>query len=188
MPATPTGRTGFPKWLAAVDPPDGAAQDEALGTHFDQLIGETVPTASALPASGNWVGRDVMTEDTKEIFRCVALPGTWRLVSSIEESGTVAPTNPWSVSTETQLVKRAGWVLYVGSFTRGSGSVGLSVPMGVIPAAFRPVSRVATGCMITGSGHAGTAEIDTAGVVTVNNPMGATGVVAVRFTTQWRRA
>lgn len=45
------------------DAPEGPEQMENIYEHFDPLVGETVTTASSLPASGNWVGRRIYVQD-----------------------------------------------------------------------------------------------------------------------------
>ena len=91
-----TGRTGYTAYDddSAYDP---AAHVTDVASHFDALIGETVDTASNLPTSGNWVGREIMAEDTLAIYRCTALPNTWRRVWSVgtpyaEASGEASTT------------------------------------------------------------------------------------------------
>lgn len=42
----------------------------------------SVANAAALPASGNWLGRILMTQDTKDLYKCTALPGTWEYIAN----------------------------------------------------------------------------------------------------------
>lgn len=155
MVSTPTGKTGFPKWNTSVDIPDGVAQDLELGQHFDDLIGETVANAAALPSSGNWVNRQIMAVDTKVVYACTALPGTWKALSALEDTGwTVvgsgggAPAfgTGWTAFTST------GWsgvryrvkngVLYIsGSAQKGTYAGGLADPIFTLPAGSRPATR-----------------------------------------------
>lgn len=72
-----TGRTGYTEFDNGL-PPEGPDQMNTIFEHFDPLIGESVATASALPSSGNWVGRTIHVEDIDVIAQCVALPGTWK--------------------------------------------------------------------------------------------------------------
>lgn len=87
------GRTGYPE----LD--DGSEYDPAghmtdIEEHFDALIGESKPTASDLPTSGNWVGRLIMAEDTGILYRCTGLPNTWRrLFSPFAEAAGEATTS-----------------------------------------------------------------------------------------------
>ena len=70
------GRTGYPDFSNGDD--FGFAEYmEALEDHFDDLIGESKPTASDLPSSGNWLGRTIMAEDTGVSYKCIGLPGAW---------------------------------------------------------------------------------------------------------------
>ena len=50
--------------------------------HYDALVGESRATAAELPATGNWLGRQIMAEDTGALYQCTALPGTWRRIWS----------------------------------------------------------------------------------------------------------
>ena len=75
------GRTGY----TAVDnssPMLGPDQITDVYKHYDALVGESRPTAADLPATGNWLGRQIMAEDTGSLYQCTALPGTWRRIWS----------------------------------------------------------------------------------------------------------
>lgn len=60
-----TGRTGYTPTPAEFDP---QTHIDDVYEHFDPLIGESVPTATALPASGNWDGRTVYVIDAKSHY------------------------------------------------------------------------------------------------------------------------
>lgn len=55
------GKTGY----TAISNGSAFGFDQINGgfAHFDALIGETVATATSLPASGNWTGRTVFVQD-----------------------------------------------------------------------------------------------------------------------------
>lgn len=82
------GRTGYTATPAAFDP---QVHMDAIYGHFDPLIGETRADAASLPASGNWVGRTIMTLDMNVVWRCTALPGVWKAPAS--GIGTIIPSS-----------------------------------------------------------------------------------------------
>ena len=65
-------------------PPTGGSEFEphediaAVYAHFGAESMFSVANAAALPSSGNWLGRTLMTQDTGDVYRCVASPSTWR--------------------------------------------------------------------------------------------------------------
>lgn len=60
------GRTNYTPTPAAFDP---EVHIDAAQAHFDALIGETVANALALPASGNWPGREITVLDLRDTYR-----------------------------------------------------------------------------------------------------------------------
>jgi hypothetical protein len=97
-----TSPKGFTQ-VAGTDAPNGPDQINAAELFVENLIGESKPTASALPTSGNWVGRTVWVVDENNFRVCTALPGTWTPVlakatnydltyQTIYSAGTPAPT------------------------------------------------------------------------------------------------
>jgi hypothetical protein len=82
-----TGRTGYTEETAteAFDP---VGTPNRIFSWFDALVGESVATASALPASGNWNGRTIFVVDVKAVYvwatswsRVVSVPTAWTGVS-----------------------------------------------------------------------------------------------------------
>lgn len=78
--------------IAETDPPDGPAQINNAELFVENLIGESVSTRSALPASGNWVGRAIYVDDEDLVYICKALPGTWGVAAG--DTGWQAATFP----------------------------------------------------------------------------------------------
>jgi hypothetical protein len=149
----------------------------------------TVANVASLPVTDNWVGREVLTEDLGEIYRCTALPNTWALVASTDRTGTVTSgINGWSTSAEMVLSKRSGWVTLQGSFTHASHTPGTSVQIGTIPLGFRPLNRVGSAVVLYSAGQLGSADFEPDGDIFLNNPGTVTGVTAVRFSVQWKAA
>lgn len=146
--STPTGRTGYPAYTFS-DDMDGPAQITAEGSHFDAMIGEEVATASALPASGNWVGRTIHVADEGDFRVCTALPSTWvsptpsatRFKGSILTSaGITATTNldfttivedtasGWSTTNKNYVIPFAGTYLIIAAVKANAsitGGIGL---------------------------------------------------------------
>lgn len=75
------GRTGYTP-ITNASPMLGPDQVTDVYEHFDPLVGESRATAAGLPATGNWLGRQIMAEDTGALYQCTALPGTWRRIWS----------------------------------------------------------------------------------------------------------
>lgn len=75
-----TGNTGYtaPTNGSPFQPPADMA---AIYKWWDDRVGVSVATASALPTSGNWVGRTIFVADEGNFRVCTALPGTWSPVS-----------------------------------------------------------------------------------------------------------
>jgi len=135
--------------------------------HFGAQSKFSVANAAALPASGNWVGRLAMTEDTKWLYQCTALPGTWGVIQTPATTPTISFAGAYSLT--------AGNVYLDGLFvtlsltvTKGStidhDDTVLTLPSGYRPAA----ATVATGRM-HGVANYNTAhvEVSTAGVMKV---------------------
>lgn len=122
------GKTGYTEVTNAM-PPEGPDQINDVYEHFDALTGETVTTASNLPASGNWLNRTIMATDTKERYVCVALPGTWKKLPNIltQYSGVLVGTAYDGVSP--QISKKFTAV----SGTDATGWLVIPWPGGVFP-------------------------------------------------------
>lgn len=137
MPSTPAGKTGYPKWNAAIDVPDGAAQDEALGLHFDGLIGESYATAADLPAAGGWDGRIVKVRADRSMRVWDAATSSWRTISKEAESGTIAWATGWSAGTR-MVLKRDHEKVTLNFDGVKTTAIANFDAFGVIPAGFRP--------------------------------------------------
>lgn len=73
------GRTGYPDFSNS-DGFGGPEYFESIEEHFDALIGESVPTVTDLPSTGNWPNRTIMAEDTLWLY---VWNGTaWEVLSS----------------------------------------------------------------------------------------------------------
>lgn len=144
MPSTPTGRTGYPKWNAAVDTPDGAAQDEALGLHFDTLIGETKPTVADLPLTGNWPNRTILTLDTLGLW--IWTGTAWGYAGGPEVAGTFTYDGLYKnhASYDSMTLTRRGKRVRLRGTATINGTVVFSAAtnyvLGAVPAGFRPAA------------------------------------------------
>lgn len=129
-----TGRTGYTAYDDS-DAYDPAAHITETAEHFDELIGESKPTAGDIPSSGNWLGRLIMTEDTGDLYLCTGLPNTWEPLTP--DSGWVTPTlsNGWSAvgGWSVQYRRRNGQVFFRGRVTGGSTGVAFTLPVGYRP-------------------------------------------------------
>ena len=135
--------------------------------HFGAQGKYSVTNAAALPASNNWVGRQLMAEDTKWRYQCTALPGTWAVISTPATTPTVSYGGGYSLT--------AGSVYLNGLFVTLSFTVTKTSEIGhddtvlTLPSGYRPVATsVATGRM-HGVANYNTAhvEVSTAGVLKV---------------------
>lgn len=83
MTATPKGYT----LLDNSSPMAGPEQINKAERFVEDLIGESVATAANLPQSGNWLNRTIMTADTRLVYVCTALPGSWTKLSDLDDTG-----------------------------------------------------------------------------------------------------
>lgn len=147
------GRTGYTATPAAFDP---QVHMDAIFAHFDPLIGESRANAASFPASGNWLGRVIMAEDTGGLYLCTALPGTWKAltepfasvqastatagtVTSIGTMGELTSTSLSQVVTPTRACRARITIRFVGStsvvgsqYVIGAGVTGATT---IVPAA-----------------------------------------------------
>lgn len=132
--------TTTPKGFVQVsntDPMEGPAQINAAELFLENLIWESAATSAALPASGNELGRIVMAEDTGIPYICTALPGTWKKIVDVDDTGWINPTftNSWTSSAGIAIqYRRKNGVVYF----RGRGVSGSSASMFTLAAGFRP--------------------------------------------------
>ena len=136
MTTTPKGYTE----LNNASSMSGPQQINAAERFVEDLIGESVATAADLPASGNWVGRLVTTVDTKSLYQCTALPGTWSVVR--EDTGWITPTllNGWvnlGGSNRSAQYRRLNGVVSITG-TLKSGVTAANTVIFTLPAGFRP--------------------------------------------------
>ncbi|ANJ26828.1 hypothetical protein [Agromyces aureus] len=83
---------GITGWTNTPDTFDPAPQIDAVYGHIDAKLATPVANAAALPASGNWIGRQLMASDTGIVWVCTALPGTWKRLALADDSGWTALT------------------------------------------------------------------------------------------------
>lgn len=135
--------------------------------HFGGQSMFSVANAAALPASGNWLGRQAMAEDTKWRYQCTTLPGTWAVVATPATTPTISYGGGYSLTTGNVYLNGLFVVL---SFTvTKSSTIAHDDTIMTIPTGFRPVATaVATGRM-HGVANYNTAhvEVSTAGVLKV---------------------
>ena len=147
------GRTSYTPTPAAYDP---QVHMDAIYAHFDALTGETRANAAALPVSGNWVGRTIMAEDTKVVWICTALPGTWK---------PIAPLTNLQLDTSNSLVQTVTQV--------GQGRILGTGAAFVSEAITFPVAFTSTPTVVVTSQGQGTGGFSSAGL-----PIGALYAVA----------
>jgi len=128
-----TGRTSY----TGVDNSgamQGPAQITAVYEHFDSLIGESEPSASALPMSGNWPGRMISVEDTGAIYLWVS--GAW-VAAVLPDTGWITPTlgAGWSVNSVAPRYRRRNGVVYFKGRANSSGATGVAF---IVQAGFFP--------------------------------------------------
>ena len=138
-----TGRTGYTE-ITNGDAPDFGPDITSVLEHFDPLIGESAADESALPATGNWVGRLIHVEDVDDLWVCTGLPDTWTRVTR-SSTATATPTIgvSWYTPTVNYVELRSGIVFYrfVGqrSAVISGGGVVATIPVG-----FRTDAKVST--------------------------------------------
>lgn len=158
-----TGRTGYSLVTNGMSP-DGPTQMKDIYEHFDPLIGETVTTASALPASGNWTGRAIYVQDTGSMYvwsgsawvdrraglptavaaGTVASPGGGSSSAPVYYDNSVAVTLPVGRFTQTPIVTATSDVRATGGVSLGCGISSVSAAsfvlrqtrLGAAPAGF----------------------------------------------------
>jgi len=91
------GAKGNPRFLGA-GAPSTATDLNLISDWAASVAGETRASAASLPATGNWVGREIMAEDTGALYLCTALPNTWQRIWSpgtpfAEATGTISLTS-----------------------------------------------------------------------------------------------
>lgn len=143
------GRNGYPDIDNSVQL--GFAEYlEPIEQWVDGIVNATVPTASALPASGNTVGRLITTEDTGVLYLCVAAPSTWVAVGGKAVTGSIAFTDIYKAGSPVpdvyQLGDRVGLEGMVASST-ANFAVGNNYIIGSIPASFAPASTKVFACL-----------------------------------------
>jgi hypothetical protein len=126
------GRTGYTATPATFDP---QVHMDAIYAHFDPLIGETRANLAALPASGNWPGRQISLIDTRAVYSWFAGTG-WAPAG--DDTGWITPTlgAGWTaIGSETpRYRKKDGVVFLQGRATRSSGSAAaFTLPAGFVP-------------------------------------------------------
>ena len=94
----------------------------ALAGHFGDDEFFSVATASSLPSSGNWPGRLLMARDTGVLYRCVALPGTWRAITR---------SRSFSRDMADSLLRRTGWVSSLPTGPHRKGPRARASPAGI---------------------------------------------------------
>ena len=124
-----------------------------LKDHFGDQSMFSASTAASLPASGNWLGRRAIAEDTGIPYTCTTLPGTWTRdypVYSMEQGVVACPTIGGGSA--------SGWSALIDvSFTAGRFSVAPHVkaqtigPAGQVTMGGAVVEQVTTsGCKVRG--------------------------------------
>lgn len=126
-----------------------AANDIAdVYAHFGAQAQYSVANAAALPASGNWVGRHLMTEDTDAWYLCTALPGTWSKVTqpATVAGSTVTPTAGAGFTlSSNQLFVRNGWLMGTIVWNRTSGTLSHADVILTMPSGYGPLFDIPVG-------------------------------------------
>lgn len=164
---------------------------EAIASHFGDASMFAVASVSALPASGNWLGRSLLAVAEKAVYVCTALPGTWTAVSGLEDTGWIvvgsggdAPGfgSGWSPQTG------SGWsglrfrrklgVLHISGSVQKTSYGALTDAIFTLPAQFRPATRF----MGVSYGSAGPAYIVVEPTGVVASAVSGTGQVNLSAT------
>lgn len=133
------GRTGYTA-VSNSKAPNFGGDLTAVYQFFDPLIGESRSTRTALPSSGNWIGRTIALEDSDTQVRWNG--SVWRTVSDYAAPVQVTyatggfsnyVADGWN---GTFLTRVNGVVFVSGAFARASWGAGQSVF--TIPAGYRP--------------------------------------------------
>jgi len=148
-----------------------------LADHFGDEEFYSVASASNLPASGNWRGRVLMARDTGVLYVCTALPGTWKTVTSTDDSGWIVVGSGGGApafGTGWSAVSASGWsgvrfrlkngVLFISGAATKSSYSGLGDAIFTLPSGFRPSTRfIGVGYGSTGAQYV---VVEATGVVT----------------------
>lgn len=135
------------------DPPIGSSEFNPP-LHFDEVykhFGDpemfAVANAAALPASGNWLGRMLMTSDTGFVYRWTG--AAWKVVAG--DTGNVALTleSGWTGSSTYRVVNGMASMNGRLDATSGAGAVVTVVPAVARPASERVTLGIASGLLQT---------------------------------------
>jgi hypothetical protein len=98
-----TGRTDYTA-VTNGDAYDPAVDMTSIYEHFDPLVGESAANVAALPASGNWNGRTITTEDLHEVW---VWKTTWKLVGGVTPYASRSASAAIAFTTSTTII--TGW-------------------------------------------------------------------------------
>lgn len=148
------------------------ADHNALGEYLRDRLDESVATSSALPPSGNWVGRKIRADNTGITHEWSG--SAWVALPRLEDTGWITASLGGGLSHEAgnplQYRRRNGIVYFRGRLTSNGGSSGSVIF--TLPVGFRP------------DGSAGAVNIfyaDSNGPVRINIPTN-TGAVTLLAT------
>jgi hypothetical protein len=135
--------------------------------HFGDQNKYSRANAAALPASGNWLGRQLMAEDTKWRYQCTVLPGTWAVISTPATTASLSMGSGYSLTSGNVYLN--GLFVTVSLTVTKSSTIAHDDTVLTIPSGHRPAAlSVSTGRM-HGVANYNTAhvEVSTAGVMKV---------------------
>lgn len=174
------GRTGYPDFDNNINF-GGPEFFTAIEDHFDGIVDPSLPTASALPASGNWPGRTIFVEDTKRTYQWNATDG-WVMLFQVPTAWTNLPlATGWNVTgapwvTPSYRLNQLGEVEVRGQMTPKAGYL-TTTTFATLPNGFRPPASEEFTVINNGTSPAAVAGvvIDSAGNMTLF-PAGVTNV------------